>query len=787
MSQDSLKVIKRPIVSVGDETDSTEGAELDLRGFVPASEELDLSDLVPIDVDESDKSDLIPIDTGTMKLHFNPQPKKVIPSILKELGPVAVDATQLVGSAVDALDATEGDGWSRPPLTLQMLQGVIDRYRRRESEIVDTNYVELLLTQAQRLWKSNKPDDWEAAKAHRIKALQAPYELARVADEAARLYAALRTGRPIPGGLLDIQLGDKTLWGIPDVHGNEWGWWMLWNTRLDDGMTLKEKLADGDFVVCLGDAIHPDFEPFDYWVPSTNILLDTYRLKKDYPDRFWFFPGNHDVLFGGGEEVPSKGDTLQGLLYRDYLLLKYGLAFLRAGQAFIDQSPFFVRAMAGGETIAGLAHSPVVRGGMDVAGAILSPYDPILRHELTWNRPFEYEGIEPTTVQDLKDTVRKLASPHTILCGGHSSKPGYPAFYRPNGMLNFIIGLATSHFNDDLGMFKIKSDFVGIVNVVGQGDLEGRNLRKEYIDSLKGKKGILRLLDFKGREERPLKAADADPLKKPRGGSCAYKQDPVDVSRAMSGRKANGDPDTSTMEREDTMVPTKANGAGITPKGYWFGSLGKRPLIVRLRGVTYEILSKEVEGEASKLFRPGDNFMIVMRHGNARKIAAQQTLSYGVNRFGPITIAILSDSKGGNVASLSLDYNTSSSISMESEFTEKLKDAGMSRLSVNDGGDIGTRATDIPRPTRTSASTAMPPPPPNGKPNGNGPCKFKQDASEFAGIVRRSSVAGPEATVPEPAPLEISALACSGALESSMPGIDAATVSAMLAVPHLRV
>jgi hypothetical protein len=258
----------------------------------------------------------------------------------------------------------------------------------------------------------------------------------------------------------------------------------------------------------------------------------------------------------------------------------------------------------------------------------------------------------------------------------------------------------------------------------------------------------------------------------------------------MSERKASGVSEPSAIEREDTMVPTKANGGGITPKGYWFGSLGKRPLTVRLKGVTYEILSKEVEGEAAKLFRPGDNFMVVMRHGNAKEIAAQQILHYGINRFGPISIAILSDGRGSNTTAVSLDYNTSSSISMESEFTEKLKDAGMPRLTVNEDGDIGTRATDLPKPRASrSSTTTIPPIPGMKKPNGNGPCKFKQDSSDFVGIARSASAEQTTKTAFENPeyPTEISTLAAAGMLEGSMPGIDAVTVSAMLAVPHLRV
>lgn len=762
MSQDNIKGISRPIVSVGGKKDPSElleGTELDLSGFVPSSEELDLSDLVPIDVDEADKSDLIPIETGTGKLHYKPPTKKVIPSIFEELGPVAVDATRLVGLAIDALDGVDGSGWSRPPLTEQMLRGVIGRHLRRESEIVDSNYVERLLTKAQELWKSNNPDDWATAKALRIKALAAPYEAARITDEALRLDAAMRESHLLPGGLLDIQLGGRTLWGIPDVHGNEWGWWMLWNTPLDDGMTLKEKLRDGDFVICLGDAFHPDFEPLDHWVPSANILLDIFRLNKDYPDRFWYTPGNHDVFYGGGEDVPNKGDTLQGLLFRDYLQKKYGLAFVRSAQAFIDRSPFFVRAMEGGETIAGLAHSPVVHGGMDIDGAILSPYDPILRYELTWNRPFDYEGNQPTTEQDLKDTVRKLASPHTILCGGHSWKSGNPAFSRPNGMLNFIIGLATHHFNDELGMFKIESDFVGIVNVVGEGELEGRNLRQEYIDSLKRKKGILRLLDFKETEKRPLRAVDADPLKKPRGGSCAYKQDPVDVSRAMSERKTDtGDGD----ERNTKMVS----------KGFWFGSISDVPLIVNADGVRFQIVGmfgSSVDGDAGEIMGATDELIIERREPNSEKPLR------AFLRDGPTYIGSLTIFKNGKHLSIDIGAVREASIAQTSAIYLKRMEDGQARLTIHDPSSFAMRPTEIPEPTRVSTSTATPPPPPNGK-------------TGFAGIVRSTAAAEPVDTFSEPAyPLEISALASAGMLESSMPGIDAITVSAMLAVPHLRV
>ena len=69
------------------------------------------------------------------------------------------------------------------------------------------------------------------------------------------------------------------------------------------------------------------------------------------------------------------------------------------------------------------------------------------------------------------------------------------------------------------------------------------------------------------------------------------------------------------------------------------------------------------------------------------------------------------------------------------------------------------------------------------------PLRRSGASPDFVGIARAAPTAQPAKDVLDDpdCPLEMSALACAGVLEGSMPGIDAVTVSAMLAVPHLRV
>jgi len=538
MSREKTDIIARPIVSVGAEpalSDRIENTELDLRGFVPASDELDLTDLVPIEVEEVREFDPIDISTTTMKVHFKPAPRRKPWSIFDELKPSAIEATIRAGKALDRLGEIEGPGWSRPPVPPHRLPAMIDRLRRREQEIVESRYVEIMLEQAQALWKTNSPLKWEQATYLRIRALSAPYEAARASYEAARLKAALRSGRPVPGGLLDIDLEGRTAWAIPDIHGNDWGWWMMWNTPIDGGPPLIERIREGDVVIDMGDVAHPDFAPYDHWSPSAIILQDVFDKILRYPHRFWFEPGNHETFYGGGEDAFTKGEISQGIVFRNYLIERYGVAFARTAQAMVDASPFFARFWTGDEVIAAVAHSPVTYDGMASEDAIILPFDPILRREITWNRPFDYENIKAYTPKDLMDSRRKIASPYTIFAGGHSGHPKKASWYRPEDMPGHVIGQATAYFNEELAILKIAPNFVGVVNVAGDTELAGRNLRQEFIDSLRPRKGLLKLLHFRHDDDEPEAKAAGGPFKKPGGGGpCAYRQDPVYASRAMS-------------------------------------------------------------------------------------------------------------------------------------------------------------------------------------------------------------------------------------------------------------
>lgn len=724
MTTEKSQIIPTRIISVGGETDLSEPvmnevpksngvSDLDMDGFVPASDELDLSDLTPAKME-------------TMRIFLTPAQRK-LRSISSQLSFHAIKMTQRVGEAIDALDAISGPGWFRPPVPAERLRGIIDRYRRRVVEIVDTNYVELLLTQAQDLWKSNDHDKWEEAKGKRIKALVAPYEAARMAYEAARLEAALKEGRPVPGGLLDIQLGGRAAYGIPDLHGNEWGWWRIWDTPLDDGMTLKQKFHDGDHVFGLGDAVHPDFEPLDHWAPSENIMNEIFGLARHRPNPLWYTPGNHDVFYGGGEDAPIKGDTLQGILFRDHLIEKRGLTYVRSAQAFIDRSPFFIRSMHGDEVIAAAAHSSIIFDGMTPEDAIIAPYDPILRYELTWNRPFKRRP-KKSTKQDSDKPIKqgldtsykpadvvamrkKIGSPHTIFFSGHSDQE-IASFYHPKKMPGHIIGLATAAYNDELAILKITADSVEVININGKAALSGRNLREEFKNS-QGEGGRFKLLDFWPRKGSRDKAVGGDPLKKPGGnGPVNYKQDPGEVSRALSNRSTHGDLTSPVDEWTESMLS----------KGSWFGSVNDTPLIITSDGETFKIFGifgSSIEGDAGEILGATDEVIVEKRDPKSKK-PLRLLLRDCPTFIGPLTIF-----KSGKYLSVDTGAQKGSGIASGAALYLKHTDDGQARHTVHDPDSIGMRPTEIPEPTRISRSTAMPPPPPNGKPGGNGPCDYR--------------------------------------------------------------
>jgi hypothetical protein len=383
-----------------------------------------------------------------------------IPSFLQEYPPEVLNAMDWVSFAIDALDATSGPGWERPPDPVDVVRQKIKEYRQEAAHFLD------------RLKNSYN----EAIR----KNLEA--KIQTLTYEANRLEAALNAGRDIPGGMIDVQLNGRTAYFVPDLHGNLAGLGMILNwvdPNDPGGLTLLQKLKANKAVLIIGgDSIHPCTNPLNDMGPSIEMVQDITKLTVLFPDQFFYPAGNHDRVYGAGEEIFSKGGVFQGVEFRDQLISQRRIAYARSLQAFMSRSPLLVRVMNGEDVVAVAGHTPIAKNGLTPAQAIAANFDPDLEHELTWNTPYDAER-SPYYPEDLAAMRAKIGSPGTVFLSGHTDNE--VSFWQPENMPGHVIGQATEFYNDNLGLVRITANSVEIVHVTGTSPLAGINLRDQLI------------------------------------------------------------------------------------------------------------------------------------------------------------------------------------------------------------------------------------------------------------------------------------------------------------------
>jgi len=365
-----------------------------------------------------------------------------------------------ISYAIDTQDSIYGDGWVRPPVNREDIINTINQYR---TEIVDLER-QLRATTIQEI-----RDNLEA----RIHTLT---------YEANRLEDALKSGKEIPGALIDIQLNGREAYFVPDLHGNVRGFLSIlnWNDPQDStAITLFEKIKNNRAILIIGgDALHPISDPLDEMRPSLALMEIISELRAEYPNQVVYLSGNHDSIYGAGEELFTKGGVFQGVEFRNHLIAERRLAYARSAQAFIDRSPLVARVMNGDEVVAIVGHTPVAKNGLTPADIIGANFDPDLKKQLTWGRP-DVSGSFTYNPNDVELMRKKLGSERTVIISGHT--PNDEPFWRPDNMPGHVIGQATEDFNDNLGIVRINNNSVEVVHVKGTSKLAGINLRNQLI------------------------------------------------------------------------------------------------------------------------------------------------------------------------------------------------------------------------------------------------------------------------------------------------------------------
>lgn len=364
-----------------------------------------------------------------------------------------------VSQSIDNLGATSGNGWERPALTTQNIQEAILNIENQLRGIPAESAQQSQIVDAYK--SANVPVPFPVIDYDLIEE--------RLHYELDMLKSALKSGQPVPGAMIDIQLNGREVYIVGDLHGNEGGLNKILNTPDANGETLLQKIrANKAVVVFEGDAIHPPTAPYDEMGPSIKTLDEIFKLQNQHPDNVFYVRGNHDAVYGASEEKFGKGGTsfadctIQGVEFREDLISQRRVAGARSTQLYFDRSPLIIRVIGDGKVISINAHSAVVMGGITPEQAIAASYDPLFANQLTWNRP---DGSYGAT--DVRAMQTKLGSgAETGVLSGHTPHPTDSAAsqYRPFSEVPNHVCLQASGDLPEISVAVIKPD--GAIDMV---------------------------------------------------------------------------------------------------------------------------------------------------------------------------------------------------------------------------------------------------------------------------------------------------------------------------------
>jgi len=183
---------------------------------------------------------------------------------------------------------------------------------------------------------------------------------------------------------------------------------------LNENNNLSKIQRGEAILVILGDAVHSEhaLAKMDSSVEIIQFIMD---LKIQNPDNVYYVLGNHDYF----SPLFSKGDVMQGMVYRDKLKELYGEDYIAAYENFIKVSPLMVM---GNGFIA--IHGGPIKGAslgeiqnVDVA----DERNPIV-HQAEWGRYNDSRSPSPYYDRDVREFLESMGQPEAQLIVGHSPR-----------------------------------------------------------------------------------------------------------------------------------------------------------------------------------------------------------------------------------------------------------------------------------------------------------------------------------------------------------------------------
>ena len=176
-----------------------------------------------------------------------------------------------------------------------------------------------------------------------------------------------------PGGILELP-DNVTPILVGDLHA-----------RVDNLLTILsdnavlESLENGSAaLVILGDAVHSEEPDSLDDMESSLLMMDLiFKLKLQFPERFFFVVGNHDSFL---HELMKQG-VPQGLLWEKHVTASRGEAYKMELELFYQQSPLLVLSKDFIACHAGPARRKISRQVM-----IDVHQFPDIVHDMTWSR-----------------------------------------------------------------------------------------------------------------------------------------------------------------------------------------------------------------------------------------------------------------------------------------------------------------------------------------------------------------------------------------------------------------
>lgn len=405
----------------------------------------------------------------------------------KILEPAVADI--FAAGAIEALSATSGNGWTRPPVPCDrltdILRGSPDAYAQQILGAYSV-FEGAEGTPRQRLFFDLR--ELLSKRDHPLRGFYSSYYGAL----ANWVRASLRKDEMIPGGVLNLRLKNdrgfsRPVYYFSDLHGNAKGLWQILNMEISFNETLLEAMYLDKAVLLLGgDGWLPFFGSGAALALGLTTIDALLLLTSELAGNFFWKGGNHDPLIRPPEML-TGGERLSDV--RNALLQMRGTEFLFDLQQVVDRLPNLSSIDDDGETVAFGGHTPVA--DITPEQAVMSAFDPAVRRLLTFGTPYP-QNFEAVMAQ----MRRSMRAPNAAFLSGHIHPKGDSrSAFRPTPSSRGIIVFRA--YGQNITGAKISSHSptrVTVENFVGDEKtrLHGLDLRAEVLKANATPSGMAR-------------------------------------------------------------------------------------------------------------------------------------------------------------------------------------------------------------------------------------------------------------------------------------------------------